>query len=127
MKRIIFPILLIDVSIIIFAGITPSVLSNDWLWLSRSGSLLTAFGVMLAYLDISGAMKKLTEVMSTSVKEVLLKKDNTIKEEALKEINTIICDVNKFIASKLTFIEFLTIICGTIIWGYGDKFPHMFS
>lgn len=104
-----------------------SVIQNDWTWLGRSGALLAAFGVVLAYLDISGFMSKITDAMKVATREVLLKNDKTVKEEALKEIKSVIDDVNKSIVDNLTFIEFFTIFCGTIIWGYGDKFPYIFS
>jgi hypothetical protein len=127
MKRIVFSILLVDIGILLFAGITPSILYNDWSWFSRSGSGLTAFGVVLAYLDISGVIEKIGDVLSSSVRKVLVEKGLELKNGSLEKIDNIIKDQKTSMIKKFRLLEFTTIFIGTIIWGYGDKLPYIFS
>jgi hypothetical protein len=127
MKKIQFLILLIAILIIVLTGIAPSIKNDDWSWLSRSGSLLTAYGVTLAYLDISGMMGILVSKFNIAMRKVLVEDANTISTDQAESLENVFKDVVIDIVKDIRFIEFASIFCGTIIWGYGDKFTYIFS
>lgn len=99
-KAIIFSIFLLSIF-----GVLPSIYFNDWSWFSRSGALLVCFGVYIAWLDYKGMIEndilKLRSSLDTQIAEIF------------DEFNA----KNK---SYFNRIEFLVVILGTLIWGYGD-------
>ena len=44
--------------ILLMAGITPSLLTSDWTWFSRSGALLVIFGIFIIWIDYQNSVNK---------------------------------------------------------------------
>ena len=122
--------------IIIFLGVLPSILNCNWLWLSRSGSLLVVFGVYIAWRDYKGEIDGVLSIMKEGLKQmhhknmgkIIAKEKGIINTEMKKgaaiqkheegmELIEGIQDNNK---KTYENIEFIVIGIGTIIWGYGD-------
>ena len=103
-------------------GIIPSLILSDWLWFSRSGSLLAIFGVYLIWLDYQGQINNDLDTVLNGFYEYVEKTTknesnrNEIKEEVAEKFDQV------RIANKKRFqnIEFCLVTLGTFIWAYGD-------
>ncbi len=114
-------LLVISVSIVLIAGVLPSIISNDWMWFGRSGALLTAYAVAITFLDFTGFINKSFADISARIDKIIeVRGLSKVRQEKAKEIE----QEKKYIFSEMTLsfqrIEFWSLILGTIIWGYGD-------
>lgn len=123
-------IILISIFIILFTGILPSVMQNEWLWFSRSGSLLTIFGIFIVWIDYKSDVKNdLNLVFSGFIN--YLKNQTDLEGNQINDISNEIKDkfdeVNKKNMKRFKNIEFFLIGIGTLIWGYGDLINNIFN
>ena len=147
-RNLMFFLILPAVFILLVGGIVPSIILNDWGWFSRSGSLLTAYGVMVTYADFSGRIEKwsleilpLLDKKKRRWQKGLQKKleakfdkpivDEMLNDETIKRMLDMIPlalqDWLQGLSTRFRIIEISMIICGTIIWGYGDLIPDIYS
>ena len=144
-----FYALVVSPPLLIFAiaGIMPSVLTGEWTWFARSGALLTAYGVILAYLDLSGAMREIFSEIQPAIEESFknileetfeelseeysekksVPEIHSIFEEAKDEVGESLSTLGDKLVSNIRFYEILLIIVGTVIWGYGDLLSNLFG
>jgi hypothetical protein len=66
-KALYFSLFLVTV-----AGIFPSLYSNDWVWFSRSGSLLVVYGVYIVWLDYQGVIDNVLIKITNITKKNLM-------------------------------------------------------
>lgn len=114
-------LLTLSVSIVLFAGVLPSIISNDWMWFSRSGALLTAYAVAITFLDFTGFIDNSFADISARIDKILeVRGLSKVRQEKSKEIE----QQKKHIFNEMTLsfkrVEFWSLVLGTIIWGYGD-------
>jgi ABC-type nickel/cobalt efflux system permease component RcnA len=112
----------IAVILSLVTGILPSFILSDWLWFSRSGSLLAIFGIYLIWQDYHGQINndldKVLDGFSDHLKKTIKNESNReqMKEEVSNQFNKV------RVANKKRFqnIEFCLVTLGTLIWAYGD-------
>jgi uncharacterized membrane protein YgaE (UPF0421/DUF939 family) len=132
-------------------------MNSDWAWVGRSGALLTIFGVYVIWLDYKGEIDKSLDTVLEGFEEYLKKitpeqekeslinlfKNQNIKytEEQLEKLLETPTDRNKTFktisvkfkeVSELTHkrvqnVEFLVLVLGTLIWGYGDLINKLYA
>ena len=112
-------IALVAASIVMLAGVAPSIILDNWEWFGRSGSLLTAYGVTVAYLDVAGFLDSVSENTIERMDQVIESADTSgyTKEEIEQKKKEILKSMRKSVLR----VEFLVLVVGTLIWGYGDK------
>jgi hypothetical protein len=143
-------IIFVSITILFVFGVVPSIINSDWTWFGRSGALLVIFGVYVVWLDYKGEMDKNLDIVLKGFKEYLKKltpeeerknlndqlKSLNIKymEEELKKllktphdrdktfdiISEKFKEVSKLTHKRVQNVEFLVLVLGTLIWGYGD-------
>lgn len=113
-KALIFSIL-----IVLFGGILPAILTKDWSFLSRSGSLLVVYGVYIVWLDYRNKIESAYNEIAKAFNE----KHGGVPEELSLFLE------NAKVKNRQLYqnMEFLIIGVGTIIWGYGDIAGRFFS
>ena len=80
-------IIIIAVVIILLAGVLPSIAYSNWEWFGRSGALLTAYGVALAFLDVVGFMNNIAGDVVRRMDEAIEKIDlSKVPEEKVENI-----------------------------------------
>lgn len=113
-------ILRVSVMIIVFTGIIPSVYFDNWVCLSRSGSLLTMYGIWLAFNDLIGTMRYTDEEFE--------KLDPHTATGQVQADNYVVWNRRTAkMEPSVKRADFLVLISGTFIWGYGDLFNHLFQ
>ena len=103
-------VILISTSSVVYSAFI-----NDFIWLSRSGSVITIFGLLLTLKhnilsenrDIDSIVKEKNHYANNSPK------DSDLYKEHVKYARKVIAD--EYIGLSLTIV-------GTFIWGYGDLF-----
>lgn len=150
-------IIFVSITILFIFGIVPSLMNSDWAWVGRSGALLTIFGVYVIWLDYKGEIDKSLDTVLEGFEEYLKKitpeqekeslinlfKNQNIKytEEQLEKLLETPTDRNKTFktisvkfkeVSELTHkrvqnVEFLVLVLGTLIWGYGDLINKLYA
>lgn len=93
-------------------GVLPSMYFIDWSWFARSGALLVCLGVYVAWLDYKGKIDR-------DISKIKSKLDAHAAE--------IFDSFNEKTKSYFNRIEFLVVILGTLIWGYGDLLGKLYS
>ena len=136
-------ILIISVAIIAFTGVVPSVLYENWDWLSRSGSLLTVYGIYLAFSKLTENLRPTREIkILKELEEIdkipkekltyqqLMHKavhgdaiSKHLAKERVREKNHLADEVE----SSVEYAELFVLVAGTIIWGYGNLVCCLFS
>jgi hypothetical protein len=93
-------------------GVLPSIYFIDWSWFARSGALLVCLGLYVAWLDYKGK----TDRDISKTRSMLRAQESKILDEFNER-------------TKIYFnrIEFLVVIFGTLIWGYGDLAGKLYS
>jgi hypothetical protein len=122
-------IILVSVCIIFFTGILPSIILNEWLWFSRSGSLLTIFGILIVWLDYKGDINNDLNLVFSGFQDYLKEQNELDEKQKVKienEIRDKFNEVNRRTIKRFKSIEFLIIGMGTLIWGYGDLINNIF-
>ena len=76
----------IAVILSLVTGIIPSFVLSDWLWFSRSGSLLAIFGIYLIWQDYQGKINNNLDTLLDGFSDHLEK--NTKNESNRNQINT---------------------------------------
>ncbi|MDH5409525.1 MAG: hypothetical protein OEY00_13010 [Gammaproteobacteria bacterium] len=93
-------------SISVLASLYCSYVSNDYSWLSRSGSLMVLFSVIVEY--------------------NILKKQQILNEAARSDATYIITKFSPVVLGRnlrsIQIAAHYSVIVGTLIWGYGDLF-----
>lgn len=118
----------IAVFLSLVTGIIPSLIFSDWLWFSRSGSLLAIFGVFLIWLDYQEKINNDLDSVLNGFYDYVEKTSknesnrNQIKEEVSDQFDKV------RIANKKRFqnIEFCLVTAGTLIWAYGDLINKLY-
>lgn len=122
--------------IIFGCGVAPSLIYSDWTWLERSGSLLSVFGIFMAFKDYTKDIDEEKtkflqhiDMLTNAKRRSLERKNPEDKKEQLSELeyhrNTLTTEMEKLQAEiniKIRKIEVGLIIVGTLIWGYGSAF-----
>ena len=150
-------IIFVSITILFIFGVVPSVINSDWAWFGRSGALLVIFGVYVVWLDYKSQVDKDLDTVLGGFEEYLKKltleqnreswislfESQSIKytEEQLARLLETPTDINKTVqtvsvkfkeVSKLTHkrvqnVEFLVLVLGTLIWGYGDLINKLYA
>ena len=150
-------IIFVSITILFIFGVVPSVINSDWAWFGRSGALLVIFGVYVVWLDYKSQVDKDLDTVLGGFEEYLKKltleqnreswislfESQSIKytEEQLARLLETPTDINKTVqtvsvkfkeVSKLTHkrvqnVEFLVLVLGTLMWGYGDLINKLYS
>lgn len=114
-----YKILFISISILIIAGILPSIYNNDFIWFSKSGSLLVAYGIYIVWKDIKGKVDyALAQINKEQSKNF---------ENSSEQLFNIIKKIRKENKNLYNLIEFLILATGTIITGYGDLINYLYK
>lgn len=139
----------LSILILLIFGVLPSLLKSDWTWFGRSGALLVLFGVYIVWLDYKGIIddslnsvldgfRTYLDTLTTEQKreniikifeegkiqytdieiDKYLEQDNTDKN--FKIFSEKFNEVSKLTHKRIQNIEFITLVLGTFIWGYGD-------
>jgi ABC-type nickel/cobalt efflux system permease component RcnA len=121
-------VIIIAVMITLTTGILPSFILSDWVWFSRSGSLLLIFGIYIIWQNYQGKNNKALDNVLDSFDNYL--EQNTKAEENRVQIKKEVSDqFDKVrVATEKTFqnIEFFLVTLGTLIWAYGDLFNKLY-
>ncbi len=115
---------------VIAIGFTAGIVSGDWTWFSRSGSVVVAIGVLVAAHDINEALREIEledvdelvrQVAAEVIPDITINADDIekVKKKAIRIIR------NDFV-SKYKKVEVTLIILGTLIWGFGDIFDRYY-
>ena len=141
MSKVEVIILFVVLLVVGLAGVFPSLLRDDWSWFERSGSILAAFGVLIAYLDFSGKLEKnIVSIVADSevlarASRIKIQRDNSPDKEGglalldyrIQNIEKNLTKLHSTIKKRLMFIEFSLVFIGTIVWGYGSKLPSLWG
>lgn len=114
-------LLAIAALIVFFAGVVPSMLSGEWVWFGRSGSLLTAFGIMITFMDLTGVLDRWHGDLSERIDNKLATLDlSNVSQEKLDKKEEVKGRIFEGMQARFRRIEMFVLLFGTIIWGYGD-------
>lgn len=116
-------IFVILLAILVLAGMVPSILSSDWIWFSRSGSLVVVFGVLIVWIDYKGGINDALDTVLSGYKEHLRNSEDLTenqKDKFGKEVEGKFNEVSVLTEKQFQNIEFYVIALGTLVWGYGD-------
>lgn len=107
--------------IVLLAGVLPSFIKDDWMWFSRSGALLTAYGILITFMDIKATLDRWSADIKTRIDNHLKAHDlSKVPQEEMGKIEQYKEHIlNEMILSS-KWTEFWILFFGTIIWGYGD-------
>ncbi len=105
--------------LIFITGVVPSIYFNCWEWFGRSGALLVCYGVIIAWQDYKGKIDKDIEQLKLIIDERFKDKADDFKQ-ALDVFNN---NTQRYFNK----IEFVVVVVGTLIWGYGDLVGKIYS
>jgi hypothetical protein len=109
-----------SIFLLTLTGIFPSLYFADWVWFSRSGSLLVVYGVYIVWLDYqSGIDGGLTNVANAAKEK--------FSEQQSQELLSTIESIRTSNKKQYQTMEFLILGVGTLIWGYGDLIGKLYS
>ncbi|MBH0022513.1 hypothetical protein I6F40_19550 [Pseudoalteromonas sp. SWXJ133] len=118
----------ISVILSLVTGIIPSFVVSDWLWFSRSGSLLAIFGIYLIWQDYQAQINNDLDTLLDGFSDHLEKntKNESTRDQIKEEVSNQFDKVR--VANKKRFqnIEFCLVTLGTLIWAYGDLINKLY-
>ena len=109
-----------SIFLLIFTGVLPSIYFTDWLWFSRSGSLLVIYGVYIVWLDYQGGIDVGLTTVANAAKE-------KFGEQKSQELLSTIESIRTSNKKQYQTMEFLILGLATLIWGYGDLIGKLYS
>ena len=98
--------------VIVIGGTVISSLTGDWSWLSRSGSLVVAYGIVFAAQSIDKYVSTIPEDNAL----IRLDRKDFMGSATPKDKERF----TKFIRHVQRSTEVRLLVCGTLIWGFGD-------
>jgi len=109
------------IGFIFIVGIILSFYNNEWSWVSRSGSLIVIYGLLIARWDFTnkiheGDLNSLDPSIIRNCKKFDLIIDAQTKEIIKKGLRI---RIHQYTKPKFRSMELITIIIGTFIWGFG--------
>lgn len=105
--------------LVLFFGVVASVLTDQWHWFSRAGSVLVLIGVIAAWADLSGKFNSIKEKGLYEYLDYVSEVKGIPKEEVEADKEMFEQHSNLTIA-RVRKVEFINIALGTFIWGFGD-------
>lgn len=99
-----------------------SIQNQDWLWFSRSGSLIVVIGILLTSTQIIENSRKLQARRRSNENNFSRDFAGDIKKQTLEHLRYNHEDMWKHSLNGLYLL-----IIGTIIWGYGDLLGILFN
>ena len=107
--------------LLVFTGILPSVMSGNWSWFGRSGSLITAYGIAITFFDLTGFMESSAKDIGARIDRNIAKMGlSGVPKEKIEKYEEYKMSILTGVTKSLRRVEFFMLITGTVIWGYGD-------
>lgn len=124
-------VIIISFLIVGIFGVIPSIYYCEWIWFSRSGSLLVIFAMFVIWQDYQGSIRNDLNILYDGFEEYLEKNSDIQNEKQSKRISKNIKnkfdEVDNLTKKRFQNIEFFIVALGTLIWGYGDLLNKIYE
>ena len=114
-------LILFAVCLVSLCGALPTYVTQNWDWLERSGSLLTIYGAVLVYLDLSKNSRRDYAIFSRVYD--LLADDPDVQSFDSESATTLKAKLESLhLKNERNHfkINLIMAITGTLLWGYGS-------
>jgi hypothetical protein len=105
--------------LVLIVGILISLITSNWLWFSRSGSILVVIGVLMTAYDIESSLKN-TKFLEFILKEMEARKKYVTNDEKEFVTEHLESRITSVFGGFFKFLEIKILIIGTLVWGFGD-------